>query len=50
MAFEGSDKTQTMLDMIKEFMKKEVLPIESELFAKGFNAVEFVSKYGNARK
>jgi acyl-CoA dehydrogenase len=40
MAFEVSEKTQAMLDMINEFMDKEVYPIEREFFEKDFAEIE----------
>ncbi len=34
MTFEVSDRTQTMLDTINEFLDKELIPMERELFEK----------------
>ena len=40
MSFEPSKKLQTILDMIKEFLDRELVPLEHDFFEKGFNAVE----------
>ena len=40
MDFAISEKTQTILDMIGEFMTKEILPREREIMGKGFYAGE----------
>jgi hypothetical protein len=34
MAFEVSEKTQAILDMINEFVDRELVPIERDLFEK----------------
>lgn len=40
MVFEVSDELQTILDMINEFVDKELLPMEEDFLTKGFNAME----------
>lgn len=40
MAFEPSEKLQAILDMINEFVDKEIIPMEHDLESKGFNAIE----------
>jgi len=40
MAFEASEKLQTILDMINEFVDKELVPLEQDFFHKDFNDME----------
>ncbi|MCP4751468.1 MAG: acyl-CoA dehydrogenase [Proteobacteria bacterium] len=40
MSFEPSEKTQAILDMINEFVDKELVPMERDLLSKGFTAME----------
>lgn len=40
MPFEPSDKLQAILDLINEFVEKELVPMEKELETKGFTAME----------
>jgi len=40
MSFEPSEKTQAILDMINEFVDKELIPMEPELLKKGFFTIE----------
>ncbi|MCP4755519.1 MAG: acyl-CoA dehydrogenase [Proteobacteria bacterium] len=39
MAFEPSERLQAILDMVKEFVDKEIIPMEPEINAKGFSAM-----------
>ena len=40
MAFEPSEKLQSILDMMSEFVDKEIIPMEHDMDTKGFNAME----------
>jgi acyl-CoA dehydrogenase len=40
MPFEPSEKLQVILEMINEFVDKELIPMEQDLIAKGFAAME----------
>lgn len=40
MSFDPSEKLQIILDMINEFVDKELVPMEHDFLAKGFNAME----------
>jgi len=40
MAFEPSEKLQAILDLINEFVDKEIIPMEHEMDTRGFNVME----------
>ena len=40
MSFEPSKKLKTILDMINEFVARELIPMEHDFYEKGFNAME----------
>jgi len=40
MSFEPSKKLQTILDMINEFVDRELVPMEHDFLEKGFKAME----------
>jgi alkylation response protein AidB-like acyl-CoA dehydrogenase len=40
MSFDPSEKLQIILDMINEFVDKELVPMEHDFLARGFNAME----------
>jgi alkylation response protein AidB-like acyl-CoA dehydrogenase len=40
MSFDPSEKLQIILDMINEFVDKELVPMEHDFLTKGFNAME----------
>jgi len=40
MSFDPSEKLQIILGMINEFVDKELVPMEHDFYAKGFNAME----------
>jgi len=52
MDFRVSEKMQTVLDMMKEFVQKELIPMEPEFFAKDFTAMlpEIEDKRNMVRK
>lgn len=39
MPFVPSDELQVILDMVREFLDKEIIPMEKDLFSKGFKAI-----------
>ncbi|MCP4749556.1 MAG: acyl-CoA dehydrogenase [Proteobacteria bacterium] len=40
MSFEPSEKLQTILDMMNDFVDKEIIPMEREFHGKGFSTIE----------
>ena len=40
MSFDPSEKLQIILNMINEFVDKELVPMEHDFLSNGFNAME----------